>query len=63
MSAKEDIKNLNEDTLSFLKSDWCPYEVNCFEKNGICNLCGLPKSVHTTKRKYNELRKEYGISK
>ena len=31
---------------------WCPYEVNHFEKRGICNLCGLPKNEHITKKKW-----------
>ena len=37
--------------------EWCPYEVNHFEKNGICNLCGYPKSKHITKREYNKINK------
>ena len=26
----------------YKRKEWCPYEVNHFEKNGICNLCGRP---------------------
>lgn len=40
------------------KNEWCPYEVNHFEKNGICNLCGHPKSEHVTKREYNKSKGE-----
>ena len=38
-----------------MQREWCPYEVNHFEKNGICNLCGRPKSEHVTKREYNKV--------
>jgi hypothetical protein len=36
--------------------EWCPYEVNHLEKNGICNLCGLPKKEHITKKRHLELK-------
>jgi hypothetical protein len=46
------------DSTTTIDSIWCPYEVNHFEKKGICNLCGLPKNEHITKKRYLKLKFE-----
>ena len=49
------------DSTTTIDSIWCPYEVNHFEKKGICNLCGLPKNEHITKKRYLKLKNDETI--
>ena len=43
--------NKEEKAVGFQEEEPCRYEVNRFEKKGVCNLCGYPRSEHFKKKK------------